>query len=671
MEILTKTINIVKNTMKLDFMNSFLALFFTFLMFAGIAFAVQCNDSADNENDGFNDFFSVQPNIFNIPNFDPDYSRGCADASDNSEDTLHIVGFTQCSDGVDNDGDGLSDFPADLGCFGSDDELEREPVCYKGFSLQAWRQKILVGGNAFKTHNWLNANLASVALGSSASLSDQKNHVVVPWGKYVVQNSYDRVYSYGGPGSGCFYSADPNTTGFCGTPQCSATNNPLLVHCCSGDWSRSTSVRGQAGEFTKIIPGASNPTPQNADFGAGCQYQHLLDEEFSGGNGFSYLYGGMGTSSSTIGIYNSSNSNQGGKIFVGINDNSTSNNLGSFGYEIWECGPLCGDGFLDKGYLKINYPSLPQDIPAEQCDGPQGVPEHYTCTQQCTLEYVPYCGDGIVNQQSEHCDNGTANNGPEKACSASCTLTVCGDGTIQAPNGNGQTEHCETNSDCSAGEVCSNCDCIIGTQYHSECNAQGKCIQVEGTGTNSCTNNLDCIVCGDSELETGEQCEKGNPADANCTWGQCNQITCKCNTAPPSGFFDVSIQIIPTKLSFFTNENVEATIVVQNTGSVTGQASYEIKDTDTGNIVLATSGNFLGNTSTEIQLSQLITQPDVYNISASVPEFSGEISHANNSQSIFITVSNEPRQVPVPEENIFLTILIAITVIVIVVKSTN
>ncbi|MGH2899923.1 MAG: hypothetical protein ACRDMZ_14710, partial [Solirubrobacteraceae bacterium] len=57
--------------------------------------ATQCSDGVDNDGDGKNNFPA-----------DP----GCIAASDNSETNR------QCSDGIDNDADGLFDFPWDWGC---------------------------------------------------------------------------------------------------------------------------------------------------------------------------------------------------------------------------------------------------------------------------------------------------------------------------------------------------------------------------------------------------------------------------------------------------------------------------------------------------------------------------------------------------------------------------
>jgi len=91
--------------------------------------------------------------------------------------------------------------------------------------------------------------------------------------------------------------------------------------------------------------------------------------------------------------------------------------------------PWCGDGIKNL---------------EEECDGIDGVTDHYTCTSTCTLQYIPYCGDNIVNQDNEQCDDGNAVNGD--GCSVICqteSTPRCGDGI------------------CNNGETCSTCasDC--------------------------------------------------------------------------------------------------------------------------------------------------------------------------------------------------------------------
>lgn len=69
---------------------------------------VQCNDGIDNDGDGLIDF----------PN-DPD----CLFPTDTNE-ASGVLQQPECNDGVDNDGDGLIDFPADPGCVSLFDRTE-------------------------------------------------------------------------------------------------------------------------------------------------------------------------------------------------------------------------------------------------------------------------------------------------------------------------------------------------------------------------------------------------------------------------------------------------------------------------------------------------------------------------------------------------------------------
>lgn len=68
----------------------------------------QCNDGIDNDGDGLTDFPA-----------DP----GCSSVNDNNEYNVPPVTY-QCNDGIDNDGDGYTDFPADAGCTSTTDNNE-------------------------------------------------------------------------------------------------------------------------------------------------------------------------------------------------------------------------------------------------------------------------------------------------------------------------------------------------------------------------------------------------------------------------------------------------------------------------------------------------------------------------------------------------------------------
>ncbi|HPA25477.1 MAG TPA: VWA domain-containing protein [bacterium] len=97
----------------------------------------------------------------------------------------------------------------------------------------------------------------------------------------------------------------------------------------------------------------------------------------------------------------------------------------------------------------------------EECDNTDGVSEHYQCTSSCTLEYIPYCGDSLINQTTEICDNDapiscTDVNGyvGTSSCTNECgwglcqSTEFCGDGV---KNG---LEECDNTAGVSTGFHC-------------------------------------------------------------------------------------------------------------------------------------------------------------------------------------------------------------------------
>jgi len=112
-------------------------------------------------------------------------------------------------------------------------------------------------------------------------------------------------------------------------------------------------------------------------------------------------------------------------------------------------------------------------------------PDTDTTPENETFLSVPFCGDGAVNQQSEECDDGNLNN--SDACHNNCTNNVCGDGIIYTG-----VEQCEFNADCNdfnpfTVDTCSQCVC----------------------------SNVDPVVCGDGNVDAGEQCDDGNTANGD------------------------------------------------------------------------------------------------------------------------------------------------------------
>jgi fibro-slime domain-containing protein len=126
--------------------------------------------------------------------------------------------------------------------------------------------------------------------------------------------------------------------------------------------------------------------------------------------------------------------------------------LAGFDHTISVCQSICGDGIV---------------TPDEACDlgTANNTGDYGTCSPDCTL--APYCGDGIVQDPPEQCDDIVnlatyGYNGNDKACGPNCQyVPYCGNQVVdsqfgeQCDDGN-QTSHdgCEPN--CMLGDACGN-----------------------------------------------------------------------------------------------------------------------------------------------------------------------------------------------------------------------
>lgn len=197
--------------------------------------------------------------------------------------------------------------------------------------------------------------------------------------------------------------------------------------------------------------------------------------------------------------------------------------------------PYCGDG-------EVNQCD-------EECDGVAGLPnDHYNCTNECKLNYIPYCGDNKVNQDSEQCDDGNSADGDgcNSACQTEATPPVCGDGEK-----NQDSEQCDTGDAngiiCNApyGGTCSYCtsDCTEATVKGAYCgdNILNDAEVCDGTATSTpdhyqCTNECKfeyIPYCGDNILnQDTEECD--GTAEAAPEHYQCNN-ECKLIYQPYCG----------------------------------------------------------------------------------------------------------------------------------------
>ncbi|MEO8700209.1 MAG: hypothetical protein ABI867_09200 [Kofleriaceae bacterium] len=97
----------------------------------------QCNDGVDNNSDGVTDF--------------PD-DPGCDTISDNTETTVCPGPLCPaCSDGTDNDGDGTTDYPADPSCFAASGTTES---CSQTEPIAVITQKITAGTTIGQTNDF-------------------------------------------------------------------------------------------------------------------------------------------------------------------------------------------------------------------------------------------------------------------------------------------------------------------------------------------------------------------------------------------------------------------------------------------------------------------------------------------------------------------------------------
>ncbi|TPX16131.1 uncharacterized protein E0L32_004126 [Thyridium curvatum] len=175
------------------------------------------------------------------------------------------------------------------------------------------------------------------------------------------------------------------------------------------------------------------------------------------------------------------------------------------------CAPLqlCGNGVLDQGeqceYVRFGkrlslslfgrepLPDISDPLCLTDCTCPYGVG---SAAGKCAPQAI--CGDGIVNQGSEECDDA----GASQNCTSLCTCVngydavnkVCLNVTIPAT--------------CGDGTVNSGEECEISLNGADLCSTACKCIWgVEDATLKTCK---PVPVCGNSVVEKGEECEPKN-----------------------------------------------------------------------------------------------------------------------------------------------------------------
>jgi len=123
----------------------------------------------------------------------------------------------------------------------------------------------------------------------------------------------------------------------------------------------------------------------------------------------------------------------------------------------------------------------------------------------------PYCGDGIVNQETEQCDDGNTESGD--GCSASCqnegggSDPYCGDGIV-----NQETEQCD-------GDEPQSCITEDGYAGIQSCNMPSDVQTLQSEEPTYCVWNS-CLTdeyCGDGIQNGTEECDNGPDGSESCT----------------------------------------------------------------------------------------------------------------------------------------------------------
>lgn len=178
-------------------------------------------------------------------------------------------------------------------------------------------------------------------------------------------------------------------------------------------------------------------------------------------------------------------------------------------------GNLCGNGLPD--------PDL-----GEECDD-GNLDETDRCKSDCTLTF---CGDGIVQPETEACDDGNQDDGD--ACLSTCFPATCGDGIIQVG-----VESCDDGNE-EDGDACSS-TCAAGSGCGNGVTEAGEaCDDGNKVNSDACLNTCELNTCGDGFAHIDvEACDDGN---------QINDDTCD-NTCNIPSVVDYSCPGVPLNLA--------------------------------------------------------------------------------------------------------------------------
>ncbi len=170
------------------------------------------------------------------------------------------------------------------------------------------------------------------------------------------------------------------------------------------------------------------------------------------------------------------------------------------------CGytPRCGDGLVD--------------TESEECDdGTANVDDdHGSGPLQCSAIsclYLPYCGDGVLQAPREACDDG--NDVDKDSCPGTCQPATCGDGFV------GPGEACDPKLD----EACTP-ECKLPTCGDGLVEATEECDDGNNDDSDYCLNTCLIATCGDGIVGPGEECDDANDENQDTCVATCTHQKC-------------------------------------------------------------------------------------------------------------------------------------------------
>src|SRR5579871_627304 len=197
--------------------------------------------------------------------------------------------------------------------------------------------------------------------------------------------------------------------------------------------------------------------------------------------------------------------------------NGTTGAGGSFGVTYTNTFGVTGSDTITASASFTVPIGLEFKVPTKQGIVLAGPPQTGTVTGTAAKNWVPArCGDGVVNQAGEQCDDGNQVNGD--GCDNNCTFSGCGNGILDP------------------GEQCDDGNLIDGDGCDHNCTFTGcgnaildpgeQCDDGNRTNGDGCDNNCTLPACGNGVVDPGEQCDDGNQVngdgcDNNCTFSGC------------------------------------------------------------------------------------------------------------------------------------------------------